>query len=166
MEIDARAVLYMVAKQFGLKRGSFGERLRLQKVVYLLQGFGVQLGYGFGWYKYGPYSQDLVSDAYTVLGSRKSEYQRAAKEGGWEFNGETKAKFEQFKQLCGEFLDSPEKAELLASVRFVRNMWCPDVDKGAFVEEFLRRKPRLCNDEPAERADIAKAFEVCTKLAG
>lgn len=166
MEIDAKAILYMVAKEFGLKRDSFGERLRLQKTVYLLQGFGMQLGYGFGWYRYGPYSQDLVSDAYTVLGARKSEYERAANEGGWDFNEATKQKFGQFKELCGDYLKSPEKAELLASVRFVRNMWCPDVDRGAFVEEFLRRKPRLWNNtNPVGRADIEEAFEVCTKLA-
>ena len=164
MEIDAKAILYMVAKEFGLKRDSFGERLRLQKTVYLLQAFGMQLGYGFGWYKYGPYSQDLVSDAYAVLGSRKSEYERAAAEERWGFNKGTKAKFLEFKGICGTYLEAPEKAELLASVRFVRNMWCPDVDKTAFTEEFLRRKPRLWN-KTAERTDIEKAFDVCAELA-
>ncbi len=167
MEIDARAVLYMVAREFQLKRDSFGERLKLQKVVYLLQAFGVQLGYGFGWYKYGPYSQDLVSDAYAVLGSRKSEYERAASEGEWKFSPETLAKFREFKKICGLFLDSPEKAELLASVRFVKNVWCSHLDdKSEFSTEFLKHKPRLCNGELTKREDVEEAFEVCRRLAG
>jgi hypothetical protein len=167
MEIDARAVLYMVAREFQLKRDSFDERLKLQKVVYLLQAFGVQLGYGFGWYKYGPYSQDLVSDAYAVLGSRKSEYERAASEGEWKFSPDTLARFRQFKSFCGEYLGSAEKAELLASVRFVNNVWCPDIDNtDAFVTEFFTRKPRLCNGERVKREDVEQALEVCRKLAG
>ena len=165
MKVDEKAILYMVAKKFGLKRDSFEERLKLQKIIYLLQDSGMQLGYGFGWYKYGPYSQDLVSDAYAVLGSRKSEYERAATEERWGFNDETKGKFRDFKRICGAYLKAPEKAELLASVRFVRNMWCPDVDKTAFTEEFLRRKPRLWN-KTAERTDIEKAFDVCAELSG
>jgi uncharacterized protein YwgA len=165
MEVDAKAILCMLAKRFELKRDSFGERLRLQKVVYLLQAFGVKLGYGFGWYRYGPYSQNLVSDAYSVLGSRRSEYERAAEEGEWQFSPDTEAKFSEFETICGDYLDSVEAVELLASVRFVRNVWYPDVNKEDFPEEFKKHKKRLCKKTPVDDLSIKAAFDVCERLA-
>lgn len=161
MEIDAKAILYMVANEFGLKRDSFEERLKLQKIIYLLQASGIQLGYGFGWYKYGPYSQDLVNDAYSVLGSRRSEYEEAATQGKWGFSAETKAKFEQFKDKFNSTLGSLEEAELLASVRFVKNMWCQDVDREEFVREFIKHKKQLYNDKDITEESIKSAFDMC-----
>lgn len=42
------------------KMDGFDDRLRLQKVVYMLQAFGVNLGYGFSWYFRGPYCTSLA----------------------------------------------------------------------------------------------------------
>ena len=165
MEIDVKAVLYMLTQEFGLGRSSFNERLKLQKVIYLLQSFGVKLGYGFGWYKYGPYSQDLVSDAYSVLGSQKSEYERVAREEKWAFSKETKAKFAQFKDICKDFLGSSEKLELLASVQFVKNMWCSGVAKDKFAEEFKKHKKLLFNKTPVDTSEIEVAFDICKILS-
>ncbi len=163
MEVDARAILYMVANEFGLKRDSFRERVKIQKVIYLLQASGIQLGYGFGWYKYGPYSQDLVNDAYTVLGSRKSEYERAAREGSWDFSRETKDEFDKFRDCLGKTLDSLEELELLASVRFVKNMWLSDVKKEDFAEDFKKRKKKLCGGSEVTDPKINAAFDMCNK---
>lgn len=38
----------------------FDDRLRLQKIVYMLQAFGVNFGYGFSWYFRGPYCTSLA----------------------------------------------------------------------------------------------------------
>src|SRR5579885_637652 len=47
--------------------GSFDERLKLQKTIYLLQSaFRVNLGYTYNWYLRGPYSPGLAADAYKV----------------------------------------------------------------------------------------------------
>ncbi len=42
------------------KMDGFNDRLRLQKIVYMLQAFGVNLGYGFSWYFRGPYCTSLA----------------------------------------------------------------------------------------------------------
>ena len=42
------------------KMDTFDDRLRLQKLVYILQAFGVYLGYGFSWYFRGPYCTNLA----------------------------------------------------------------------------------------------------------
>ena len=38
---------------------NFNNRLIYQKVIYLMQNFGLSLGYGYSWYVKGPYSPDL-----------------------------------------------------------------------------------------------------------
>lgn len=45
--------------------GNFSGRPSLQKVVYLLQAFGVSLGYSFSWYLRGPYCSSLATKAFT-----------------------------------------------------------------------------------------------------
>lgn len=43
--------------------GLFRDRLLMQKAIYLLEQFGVNVNnYGFYWYKHGPYSQSLQDD--------------------------------------------------------------------------------------------------------
>lgn len=44
-------------------RHEFSHRLKMQKMVYMLQGIGVPVGeYGFTWYKHGPYSQKFANE--------------------------------------------------------------------------------------------------------
>ena len=47
------------------------DRIRLQKIVYLLQRCGVNLGYNYDWYIYGPYSRELTSVYYDLDASIK-----------------------------------------------------------------------------------------------
>ena len=42
------------------------DRKRVQKAVYLGQLSGVDLGYRFGWYVFGPYSPALTKDYYSL----------------------------------------------------------------------------------------------------
>jgi uncharacterized protein YwgA len=44
--------------------GTFENRIKLQKLVYILKSLGVDFGYDFTWYIYGPYSSDLTHDGY------------------------------------------------------------------------------------------------------
>ncbi len=44
----------------------FPDRLRLQKLVYLLQASGVYLGYNFSWYLRGPYCSILTANAFAL----------------------------------------------------------------------------------------------------
>ncbi len=50
---------------------TLNDRIRLQKIVYLLQRCGVNLGYKYSWYTYGPYSRDLTSVYYDLDASLK-----------------------------------------------------------------------------------------------
>jgi hypothetical protein len=53
-------------KSLGLESGleNFADRIRIQKVVYLLKQFGAGLNFGYTWYKHGPYSPSLTRTLY------------------------------------------------------------------------------------------------------
>lgn len=53
----------------GLDMGTFKGRLTLQKTVYLLQSFGVDLGYRFRWYLHGAYCTKLARDGFAIEGA-------------------------------------------------------------------------------------------------
>lgn len=50
----------------GLNLSTLKDRKLLQKKIYILQESGLNLGYHFGWYIYGPYSPDLTRDAFDL----------------------------------------------------------------------------------------------------
>ena len=162
MQVDAKAVLYMVTKEFGLERDTTKDRLILQKTIYLLQAHGLQLGYGFSWYKYGPYSQDLVQDAYAVL--RSEEYKFKNETSSWNFSPNSLQEFEKFKGICGDLLGDAASLELLASVDFVKQTWCPKASKQEFITKFRQSKKQLFGRIPITDAMINKALGICKKL--
>jgi len=52
-----------------LFQSDFNSRLILQKTVYLLEQFGLNIGYYFSWYLRGPYSPSLTRDTYALVKS-------------------------------------------------------------------------------------------------
>ena len=44
----------------------FDDRLKLQKLIYILQSFGVYLGYDYSYYLRGPYCSNLAQTGYEV----------------------------------------------------------------------------------------------------
>lgn len=49
---------------FGM--GTFNGRLRLQKLIYMVEAFGVYLGYDFSWYLRGPYCTSLARTGFEL----------------------------------------------------------------------------------------------------
>ena len=61
------AGVYIVSEQMGgFQIDELDDRVFLQKIIYLLQLLGVNLGFRFSWYKIGPYSSDLAKTAYQI----------------------------------------------------------------------------------------------------
>jgi uncharacterized protein YwgA len=162
MQTDNRTILYKVAEEFSLTRNGTEERLKLQKTIYLLQSYGLKLGYGFSWYKYGPYSQDLVFDAYAVLDSDKDKYKQAA--GTWSFSDSCQEKFKEFKRICDSILQSAELLELVASVCFLRKTWYPDAGRSDIVSLLKKHKTQFFNGQIIPDEKITQAFDICDRL--
>lgn len=162
MEVGTKDILYKLAREFGLGRDSMVDRLKLQKTIYLLQAWGLPLGYGFGWYIYGPYSQELVYDAYRVMTMEKDEYEKSTIE--WRFSDNTKQWLDRFRQVLGGVLGDPKRLELVASVDFVRTTWYPQARRGEIAKLFRKHKKVFYDREQIEDSQIEEAFEVCERL--
>jgi len=114
----------------------FQNRLKLQKTVYLLQAFGIYLGYEYNWYLYGPYSPGLARDAYEVsprLGLL--EPVRFA-------DDETEMRFQVFTEFLGEYKDDPQWLELVASLHMLNRVYEGKNQKDIF-RRMAKKQPYL-----------------------
>lgn len=139
-------LLPVYKKVFGepFSYGSFDDRLKMQKMVYLLQEEGVSIGhYGFDWYKHGPYSQVLLDDMYMENGTVCQELN---------YTPEAERRIERLKDIFND-TEAKEKygmknwTECLASIHFLR---MKEMGSNASEEDVLRvltqRKPHLGDD--------------------
>lgn len=162
MAVETKVILKKLADEFGLGRADTEARLRLQKTIYLLQAHGMRLGYGFSWYRYGPYSQELVYDAYRALHADKAEYAQRARP--IRFNERTEERFEQFRSILGTALTDPKELELLASLDFVCKVWHPDADRSNIACLFKTHKDCFYDRSPIPDESIQKAYDKLRKL--
>jgi hypothetical protein len=117
--IDSKLLLYMVLNEFGgLSLGGFDDRLTLQKRIYLLQRFGVDLDYRYNWYVRGPYCPQLTEDAF---GAQSGSADLRIQAGSFELTDESRNAIELYKsfekQLSGG--DLPLLLELAASIHYL-----------------------------------------------
>lgn len=128
----------------------FEGRLHLQKIVYLLQAFDVNLGYSFSWYLRGPYCSLLATNGFTldrvynVLPDRDMKFrdQRAQK------------KFQRFlKFIRGKDLES---LEILASAHYLKK--CLRKDDETTVRKILAKE---CTDFDEDK--VRKELEYIKK---
>lgn len=121
---------------------SFQDRLKLQKTVYLLQAFGIFLGYNFNWYLYGPYSPGLTRDAFDMApGLAEFKPLRFS-------DLEVEQRFDQFLRFIFEKKHTPEWLELVASIHMLRQMY-PERSKEEIFERMAIKQPRLPEVERA-----------------
>ena len=118
---DSRLVLSKCLSILGLSRpdmDDFDERLRLQKIVYLLWAYGVSLGYGFSWYVRGPYSPKLASDGYAI----DDEIFERGRRIRFNNQDEIIRSLNRFKKILGEKMDDPLYLEILASLHYIKKV--------------------------------------------
>ena len=159
MEVNSKSILSLIAKKLELEASTIEKRLQLQKAMYLLQAAGLKLGYGFSWYKYGPYSQELADDAHTVLTAEKEEYKTGTE--GWGFGEKTGGIMKKFIDWYTPFKGDLGLLELAASVMFMKRVWgfgYGDIDE--FYKELKERKKALLNDGNYEKKDVKNAIKL------
>ncbi len=100
------------------KINSFQDRLIMQKSVYLAQAAGVNLGYYYHWYLYGPYSPSLTRDEYAIAMDISADMDESK---GWKLDDRSSQRLEEIRSLfTGLERDKlAKKLELLASVHFL-----------------------------------------------
>jgi len=110
----------------------FSTRLRIQKILYLLQELGLQTGWKFSWYIRGPYSPDLAHELFELQekGTRDSKVQ----------DDERKA-LEKFREKFGASPLSAQQLEAAAAVVYVAKS--ARLRSAALVAAVWKQKPYL-----------------------
>jgi uncharacterized protein YwgA len=95
---------------------SFDDRLRLQKIIYLMKAKEISLGYTFGLYLYGPYCKELCRDAYQVndLVNLDSINPMVPEDA------ELKSRFLEFKGQIEKNKNDTKWLEIVASLIFIK----------------------------------------------
>ena len=97
---------------------TFRDRLIMQKAVYLAQAAGVNLGYYYQWYLYGPYSPSLTRDEYAIAADISAGLDESE---GWNLDDISSQRLERIRDIFAEPDRDKlaQKLELLASVHFL-----------------------------------------------
>lgn len=136
---------------YPLHMSSFGDRLRKQKLVCVLQAAGLPLGYHFSWYRRGPYSPDLARDLYAISRAvRAGEGQSRSRLAGPE-----RSRVTSLLSFLGPRKDEEGYMELLGSAVF----WLSQGRRPAeTVELLVRLKPRFAS----RRGEVEQAVQAWT----
>jgi uncharacterized protein YwgA len=110
----------------------FDSRLILQKTIYLLQAFGLNLGYRYSWYLRGPYSSELAHATYSVANCYDDEATIKFS------NKNDETRFRKFLVFLGNKKDNQEWMETTASIHFLAKLYGEQND--ALVFEMVRDK--------------------------
>ena len=126
---------------------NFTVRKILQKKIYLLQLMGIDLGYRYNWYLYGPYCPALANDTFTL----RDEIRYYDEFNNYELNSKTNSKFDTLNKIVS-LPDTPETSEpewleLVASLHYLKHIaYWSGKDNPEFEEVFQKlgeSKPHL-----------------------
>lgn len=108
----------------------------LQKTVYLMQAFGISVGYRFSWYIYGPYSPALTRTGFQLT----EKYDDISKSRF--VNAEAEKKFERFLDFISDKKNNDETLEIFASLHYLKDK-NPDKDGNILIDFLQTKKPSL-----------------------
>ena len=120
---------------------TFAERVRVQKMVYMLKQFGADLGFGFTWYLRGPYSPSLTK---TLFNPTVEDPQPLR-----QLNTNELKVANEMRNFLGSDFYSAERMELMASlVYLIKHGPENDLQTKAKIIRFLREeKPQYSLEE-------------------
>lgn len=93
----------------------FDNRIKYQKIVYLLQASGISLGYGFNWYIKGPYSSPLAHDLFEI----DDDIYEASKKIVFIDHDNIVSEMKKFQNKLGADIDNIIYLEILASLHYI-----------------------------------------------
>lgn len=118
---------------------SLEDRIKLQKLVYLMQAVGLRLKYNYNLYLHGPYSPELTRDAFE-LNSFPAEVKEYILKNN-ELDTDDYQKLSKVKGLIRD-LDETRDFEVLATLVFLkRETYIPEKSEDKIRQALLRHKP-------------------------
>ncbi|SRR5207247_10399229 len=122
---------------------NFDQRLVVQKTIYLMQTFGLYLGYPFHWYVRGPYSPQLAREAFALC--KIYEKAQPVRFGSLE----SEKKFAQFMEFLGDKRNDADWLERLASIHFLRHVY-PSRPKEDIISQVMRKQKYFSREKCEE----------------
>lgn len=121
----------------GFSYSNFNDRLKMQKMVYLLQELGMPLGaYRFYWYKHGPYSQSLLDDMYSLV----------CDDSSFSLSSDCENDISKLRDILADNhgYTTEQWIECLASLHYLKNNILPrKASEDEVLQELIRRKGHL-----------------------
>lgn len=134
--------------------GTFENRLKLQKFFYILQEMhGLDLGYKFRWYSFGPYCTELSKEGFIVNDFKNPiqiEFEKS----------EDKTKFNSFFEFIKDKKEDVFLLEVISSIHLLNKLY-PKKTKENIVREVMEKRDELKSKEK----EITKIFDLL-KLKG
>ena len=161
--IRRKILLDILLSDFGgIALDSFDKRLILQKRIYLLQLFGIDLRYRYNWYVRGPYCPSLTEEAFE-LDRRKDETEKL--NSAYELTQEAKKRLREYRKFEKEMpsTDLPRFLELAASIHYLKHIgFLPGgVTKDNIKKKLLERGKGNFSDEQVNSAwDLLDKYEL------
>ena len=84
------------------------DKLAVQKITYLAQAYGVDLGYEFEWYLRGPYCRQVSDDAHAITGSVQADA------------GMDDARIAEFAECIRPHMNDTEWLEIAGSLLYLK----------------------------------------------
>ena len=132
----------------------FEERLIFQKTIYLLQAYGLYLGYEFNWYLRGPYSPDLAYDGFALV----DLYDKAPLVKFKRDKAERR--FLEFIHLfLGKRRRDARWLEQLASIHFLKHLH-PSMNKEKIIKKVMAKQPFITLRDCEETWTYLKKFKL------
>ncbi len=117
-------------------KGSFADRLIFQKTIYLLQSFGIYLGYHFSWYIHGPYSTTLAKDGFDLI----DKYNNAPMVKFSKIRNDLL--FKKFLIFLGQRKNDADWLEILASIHILKTLY-PTETKEDIINKVIDKDPHF-----------------------
>jgi len=139
MATERRKLVSFIIKQLRIKgedfKKNFDTRIALQKIIYLQQARGFNLGYDYGLYIHGPYCPTLADDVYAAI-------ERDTKPS----EGKPSEAYSQFLEFIKRFKKEENrydsrKLELWATTAFLHNESYLNLDQ--CIDWFKKHKPHF-----------------------
>lgn len=119
---------------------SFSNRKLLQKLTYLIEVFGINLGFKFSWYVHGPYDRHLTSVLYD---DSPEESNRSVSE-----NSNQSQCLKNLKEFLGNDITSSRNLELIVSLHYLNHIGKKDnLSDNEIITKLLKLKPQFSREE-------------------
>lgn len=120
---------------------NFSSRKQLQKLTYLVEAFGIFLGFKFSWYLHGPYDRRLTAVLYD---DNREESDRNVDDKYPNEEEITK----KLKEFLGRDIHSSKTLELIVSLHYLDYLRRrQNLTDDKIIEQLISLKPQYTKDE-------------------